>query len=139
MMLTRFIIASATVVALGTPAVQASPLHFLFGLCGHAKQTQCAIQLDRGDNNNATTVQFMNARGHQFALTVQKGDNNNAYTGQKGTDDFALTFQKGDNNTAGTHQEGADLASVTVQNGNGMWHTTGMAGDGGAVVSYQAN
>jgi len=138
MMLTRMIIAGATLVALGAPSVQARPIHLpFFWLCGpFTPQKQCAIQLDRGDNNTARTDQTMTGYGLQYAFTGQRGNNNNAYTGQTGTNEVALTFQNGNNNTAYTSQTGGGH-SVTVQNGNGMWAAS--SSDGADTKVIQSN
>jgi len=145
MMLTRLIIAGATIVALGAPSVQAGPVHHhlpFFWLCGlFTPQKQCAIQLDLGDDNTARTDQTLTKRGLQYAFTVQHGNNNNAYTGQTGSNEIAMTFQNGNNNTAFTSQAGHNQISVTSQSGSqgGMWAATSSAGTDTVTTVVQSN
>jgi len=138
-MITRFLIAGATIVALGAPAAQAAPACPIF--LSLFSKVQCALVATTGNGN--TSVVRQDQRGHSaglnLAVQLQNGDNNNAFTGQKGTNEIAVTIQDGNRNTAGTHQEGTNLAAVTVQSGNGLWSTTGMAGNGGLVTSFQSN
>lgn len=121
MMITRIILAGATLVALGAPAAQAGPFHFLF--CDFAKSSQCAINfMTGGDGNSETIKQTTTSRhGFQFAFQSQDGSNNSAYTEQIGKNQVAVSVQTGDNNTAYTYQEGKNQLAVTTQNGNGMW------------------
>lgn len=130
MMITRIILAGATIVALGAPSAQAGSLFHL--LCGpHVPAKQCAVNfMFGGTGNNETIKQTMTSRhGFQFALQAQDGSNNNAYTEQVGKNQVALTFQNGDNNSAYTYQEGKNQLSTTVQNGNGMWAVTTVSED----------
>jgi hypothetical protein len=138
-MITRFIIAGATIVALGAPAVQAAPACPIF--LSFFSKVQCSFQETTGNGNSALIKQDQRGfnRGLQLAIQIQHGDNNVAYTGQKGTNDVALTVQNGDNNTAGTHQEGTNLAAVTVQTGNNGWSTIGQSGNGGTAAVVQDN
>jgi hypothetical protein len=138
-MITRFLIAGATIVALGAPAAQAAPACPIF--LAFFSKVQCAFQDTTGNGNSAVIHQDQRgySKGLNLAIQIQDGDNNRAYTGQKGTNEVALTIQNGDNNTAGTHQQGTELAAVTVQSGNGMWSSTSMNGNGAVSIGVQAN
>jgi hypothetical protein len=138
-MFMRILVASATIVALASPAAQAAPLFKLFHGCHFAFQTQCAKNVTKGNHNKARIDQDQWGFGFQFAAQFQHGDGNNAYTGQKGTNDFALTVQDGNNNTAFTSQDGTNQASVTVQSGNGLWGATSTGGSGNLTAVVQAN
>jgi len=135
-MITRFLIAGATIVALGAPAAQAAPFCPFF-----QPKVQCALLITHGNGNWSAVKQNQVgfSTGLNLAIQIQNGDNNKAYTGQKGTNEVAVTFQNGDNNTAGTHEQGTNLVAVTVQSGNGMWSSTSMNGDGAVSIGVQSN
>jgi len=134
-MITRLIIAGATIVALGAPAAQAAQCSFF------AVRSQCLFQFTTGNGNKSMIQQDQRGKTHglQLAIHAQDGDNNNAYTGQKGTNEVALTVQNGNNNTAYTSQSGENKASVTIQNADGAWAATSSGGDNTLTYVIQSN
>ena len=137
-MLTRLILAGATVVALGAPAAFAGGPSPFF--CSFAFSTQCAVQVTEGSHNKARTDQTTDHRfGHQTAFTFQKGDSNRSYIGQDGKDEFATAMQIGNGNGAYTYQEGAHQTSTITQVSNGAWGGVSSIGDGAVTKISQTN
>lgn len=137
-MLRSLLVAGVLAVPLGASASIAAPVGAPFWMlvnqCAHlARQTQCAVQVVKGDGNTAVTNQTSSVSGHRHSLQVsrtrQTGDGNFAWTDQIGRNEFSDTLQVGDNNTAFTHQEGSHQVSSTVEAGNGQWSASSSIGD----------
>lgn len=146
----RLVLAGAAALALGVSPVLAGgpsilPALLLAKDCfkSDAAQVQCAIQVAKGNRNDAATTQWTRSHGHgqslQLGVTIQDGNDNRALTRQIGKDQLALTVQKGDDNSSYVNQVGKDQISANVQVGNGHWAANSSIGEKSHSFIVQSN